>query len=63
MSHRQHSRLLVVRLREPSPVGPDHLQGLAEEVLSASADFDTVAAFGDLKDLLASVEAGVVDLD
>jgi len=63
MAHRQHTRIVVIRLAEPSPVDGDHLLSFAEELHDTFEDFDLVAAYADLKDLLADVEAGAMNLD
>ena len=63
MAERQHTLILVVRRREPSPVDRYHLVDIEHDVADRLNDIDTVYAFSDLKDLLASVEAGDVDLD
>lgn len=63
MAHRQHTVILVVRLREAAPSDPHHLLGFAEDVHEAFDDIDTIAAYASVADLRADMEAGAIDLD
>lgn len=62
-SPKSRFRILVVELLEASPIGGDHLADLAEEVRGALRDANSVSAYADLRDLIADVEAGVLDLN